>query len=121
MSTGTNMLTQKLKDVTVVTLQESRLLESRQLETLGGELYHLVDKLDRKKLVVDCTKVQFMASAAISVFVELHKKSTAIKGTLIICGLRKELMQVFEITKLNKILKFAPDEKTALQALGYTG
>jgi anti-sigma B factor antagonist len=76
--------------------------------------------MDRKKLVVDCTKVQFLASAAISVFVNLRKKSSAIKGTLILCGLRKEIMQVFEITSLTKFFQFAADEKTALQMLGYS-
>jgi anti-sigma B factor antagonist len=118
MSSAANVLIQRIGDATVVTLQESRLLESQQLDALGRELYRLVDEMDRKKLVVDCTKVQFMASAAIGVFVNLQKKSAAIKGTLIICGLRKELMQVFEITKLTKLFKFAADEKAALQALG---
>jgi len=117
MSTTANVLIQKIQDATVVTLQEPRLLESKQLDTLGEELYRLVDQMDRKKLVVDCTKVQFLASAAISVFVNLQRKSSAIKGTLVICGLRKELMQVFEITKLTKLFKFAADEK-ALQTLG---
>jgi hypothetical protein len=32
--------------------------------------------------------------------------------------LRKDLMQVFEITKLTKLFKFAADEKAALQLLG---
>ncbi len=118
MSTTANLLIQKIQDVTVVTLQEPRLLESRQLETLGEELYRLVDQMDRRKLVVDCTRVQFLASAALSVFLNLQKKSAAIKGTLVICGLRKELMQVFEITKLTKLFKFAADEKAALQVLG---
>jgi len=73
--------------------------------------------MDRKKLVIDCTKVQFLASAAIGAFVKLQKSAT-INGTLIICGLRKELMQVFEITKLTKLFKFAADEKAAWQLIG---
>lgn len=120
MSGPSNLLIQKISDVTVVTFQDARLLESQKLEALGEELYRLVDQMDRKKLIVDCTKVQFLASAAISVFVNLQKKSTAIKGTLIICGMRKDLMQVFEITRLTKLFKFAADEKAALQVLGVT-
>jgi len=120
MSASANLLIQKMWDVTLVTLQEPRLLDSKQLENLGKELYRLVDELDRKKLVVDFTKVQFLASAAISVFLNLLKKSNAIKGTLILCGMRKELMQVFEITKLTKLFKFAADEKEALKLLGYS-
>ena len=121
MSGPANILIQKVADVTVVTLQVNRLLESRELENLGEELYRLVDQLDRRKLILDCSKVQYLASAAISVLVNLQKKSMAIKGTLIICGMRKELMQLFEITKLTKLFKFASDEKAALQTFGVTG
>ena len=87
---------------------------------MGKERYRLVDEMDRKKLIVDFSKVQFLASAAIGVVTQLHTKSKAIKGTFIICGLRKELMRVFEIMGLVKILKFAPDEKETLHLLGYT-
>lgn len=121
MTAPANVMIQKINDVTIATIQEARLLESRLLDAIGEELYKLVDQMDRKKLIVDCTKVAFLSSAAIGVFLSLHKKAAAIKGTLIICGLRKELMQVFEITKLNKLLKFAPDEKGALQLLGFRG
>jgi len=76
--------------------------------------------MDRKKLILDCTKVQFLASAAIGVFVNLQKKVAAIKGTLIICGLRQDLMRVFEITQLTKLFKFADDEGAALTFLGYS-
>jgi len=120
MGSGANLLVQKMWDVTLVTLEEPRLLDSKQLENLGKELYKLVDEMDRKKLIVDFTKVQFLASAAISVFLTLLKKSNAIKGTLVLCGMRKELMQVFEITKLTKLFKFAEDEKAALKQLGYS-
>jgi anti-anti-sigma factor len=76
--------------------------------------------MDVKKLILDFGKVQFLASAAIGVLMNLHKKSTAIKGTVIICSLRKELMKVFEIMKLTKVLKFAANEDEALVQLGYT-
>jgi len=121
MAATANLMVQKLADITVVTIQEGRLLESQKLDALGEELYKLVDQMDRKKLVVDCEKVQFLASAAISVFINLQRKSAAIKGTLVICGMKKDLMQVFEITKLTKLFKFAPDENAALKLLGYVG
>ena len=119
MTAPPKLLVQKMWDVTVVDLQEPRLLESQQLEALGQELYRFVDQLDRRKLILDCAKVQFLASAAIGVLVTLQKKVAGVKGTLVICGLRPELMKVFEITQLTKLFKFAADEKAAFQILGY--
>ncbi len=114
------ILIQKMWDVTIVDLQEPRLLESQQIEAIGQELYRLVDQMNRKKLILDCSKVQFLASAALGVLVNVQKKVSAIKGAFIVCGLRKELMKVFEITQLTKLFKFAADEAEALKMLGHT-
>lgn len=117
--TEPKILVQNMWDVTVVDFQEARLLDALQIEAIAKELYHLVDDLDRKKIVLDFSNVQFLASASISVLMQLHQKITKNKGTYVICGLKKELMKVFEIMKLTNTLKFAPDEKEALRLLGY--
>jgi len=121
MSVKPKMLVQTIADVTMVDVQEVRLLESAQLDALGEELYRLVEQMNRKKLILDCGKVQFMASAAISVFLNLNKKVAAAKGTLFICGIRKELMQVFEIMRLTKLFQFVANEEEAFKRLGYAG
>jgi anti-sigma B factor antagonist len=115
---ASNLLIQKHVDVTVVTINESRLLESRELDALAAELYQLVDKMDRKKLIVDFSKVQFLASAAIGMVTALHQKSQAIKGTLVLCGFRKDIYKVFEITRLTKLLKIVPTETEAFAVFG---
>lgn len=79
-----------------------------------------MDEMHRTKIILDFSNVQFLASAAIGLLMNLHRKSTAIKGTFVICSLRKELMKVFEIMKLTKVFKFAADEDAALALLGYT-
>jgi len=113
-------LIQTMWDVTVVDFQEARILEAQQIEAIGRELYRLVDEMDRKKLILDFAKVQFLASAAIGMLMNLHKKTTAIKGTFVICSLRRELMKVFEIMQLTKVFKFAANEDEALALFGYT-
>ena len=113
-----NIMVQKHSDVTLVNIQEPRLLESRDLDALADQLYQLVDKMDRKKLIVDFSKVQFLASAAIGVVTTLHQKSVAIKGTLVFCGFRKDIMKVFEIMKLTKLLRICDNEKDAFAVFG---
>jgi anti-anti-sigma factor len=120
MSVAPKIVVQKMWDVTVVDFQDGRLLEVQQIDAIGKELYRLVDEMDSKKLILDFTKVQFLASAAIGMLMNLHKRSTAIKGSFVICGLRRELMKVFEIMKLTKVFKFAANEDEALGMFGYT-
>jgi anti-sigma B factor antagonist len=114
------VLIQRIADVTFVEFLDTRLVEGQQLESIGQELYRLVDEMDRKRLVLNFSRVQFLASAAIGILMKLHQKSAAIGGTCVICGMRKEIMKVFEIMKLTKVLKFAPSEKKALAMVGGT-
>lgn len=120
MAAAPRLIIQTIKDVTLVSFEEVSLLDSAQIEKLGGELYRLVEELNRKRMVLDMTKVKFLSSAALGVLINLRKKSAAIKGDFVICGLRKELMKVFEITNLTKLFTFSPGEKEALATYGIT-
>lgn len=119
MSTAPKIVVTKTWEITTVDFQDARLLESYQIESISKELYRLIDEMDRKKIVLDFSKVQFLASAAIGMLMTLNNKANAVKGQLVICGMRKEIMKVFEIMKLTKVFKFAPDEPQALKMLGY--
>lgn len=99
--------------VTVVEIRIGSLLEGVQIERVGRELYRLVDDMDRKKLIVDFSAVKFLASAMIGTLVALHKKAEAIDGKVVLVGLKPNLMKVFKITNLDKILNFAETESQA--------
>jgi anti-anti-sigma factor len=118
MPEGANVHIRNEGDITIVNFEDPRLLEAYKIEQIGTELYPLVDKLDRKKLVLDFSKVQFFASAAIGLLINLQKKSAAIDGTLVICGLRNELKKVFELLKLTKVFTFCESVEAALESLG---
>ncbi len=121
MNPVSGIMVQKVLDVTIVDFQEARLLDTKHIDNIAEQLYQLVDKMDRRKLIVDFSKVQFLSSSAIGMLLNLHKKSKAIKGELILCGLRKDLMKVFEITNLTRLLRFCADEKEALAVFGHAG
>lgn len=119
MAAPSGIVVQNMWDVTIVNFEEARLLEVHVIDQIAEQLFKLVDQMDKKKLVLDFSKVQFLASAAVGMLMNLHKKSLAIRGQLVLCGMKKEIMKVFEIMQLTKVLKFAPDEKEALKMLGY--
>ena len=121
MNPVSGIMVQKVLDVTIVDFQEVRLLDTKHIDNIAEQLYQLVDKMDRRKLILDFSKVQFLSSSALGMLLNLHKKSMAIKGMLVLCGLRKDLMKVFEITNLTKLLRFCADEKEALAVFGHAG
>ncbi len=115
---GMKLIVRNLSDVTLVAFDEPSILESAMVERLGADLYRLVDQMDRTKLILDFSKVQFLASAAVGVVINLQKKIAARHGKLVICALRRELTKVFQIMKLEKLFTFCPDQAAALAVFG---
>ncbi|RPI59738.1 MAG: STAS domain-containing protein [Planctomycetaceae bacterium] len=109
------------QDIAVVDLQHSSILDGLVIDGIGKELYVLVDQQARRKIIMDFAKVKFMSSQMLGVIITLHKKSAAIKGQVILCGLNKDLMNVFTIMKLDKIVRIVKDESEAMAVLGFKG
>lgn len=114
------LLTHQMRDVTVINLDESSIVDGQQVEELGAALTKLIDARACKKVVIDFTKVKFLSSSALGVLIKLQKQAREIKGTIVLCGLKKELFQVFKITSLDKLFTFYDTEEQALAAFGVT-
>ncbi len=112
------LLIHPIRDVTVVTVNDSSVLDTLQVQQVGDELYNLVDNKAVRKMVLDFGKVQFLSSSALGVLITLRKKAEAIKARIIICGMRPELMKVFKITRLDKMFEFKDTEEQALSVFG---
>lgn len=112
------LMVQDYAGVTVATITSSAMLDARAIDDTGAALFKLVDAENRRKLIVDFSDVKFLSSQAIGVVLTLHKKCKGIKGELVLCGVRDPIMEVFKITKLNKLLTFLADEKAALKKFG---
>lgn len=106
-----------VRDVVTVSFRNSSILESTVIEQVGNDLYALVDEQARRKIILDFRMVGFLSSQMLGVLIKFQKKAAAIKGRVIVCGLRADLMKVFKITRLDQIMEFAPDEGEAMSRL----
>lgn len=120
MAAATRLLIHKMRDVTVVNLNDSSILDALQVEQIGEELFDLVTAKACKKIVLDFSKVRFLSSSALGILIRLRKEAQDIKGKIVFCGLRKDLRQIFKITNLEKLFDFYDNEEQALNAFGVT-
>ncbi len=105
---------EEISGVTVARLLEKKILDEANIEALGQELFSLVDKDGRKKIVLDFSLVEYLSSAALGKLITMHKKMATAKGKLVLCSIQKDIMDVFKITQLNKILTLCADLDEAL-------
>src|SRR5262245_58436747 len=103
-------------DVTVVNFVDKKILDEQNIQIIGEQLFSLVDEVGRRKLLLNFSNVEFLSSAALGKLITLHKKLQAVKGRLILCTIRPEIYEVFEITKLDRFFNIKDDEQTGLQA-----
>jgi anti-anti-sigma factor len=120
MASSPALLIQSIRDVTIVTVDQRTILEPEEVQRFGGQLLKLVTEQACRKLVIDMAKVHAMSSSTLGALIQLKKQADAIKGKIILCGLRKEQMEVFRISRLHKMFTFCDDEEQALSKFGVT-
>ena len=101
-------------DVTVASFQDKKILDESNIEEIGRELVGLVEKRPRIKLMLDFGNVQYLSSAALGKLITLNKRVAENDGQLVLCAIKPQIYEVFQITKLNKIFEIADDETTGM-------
>jgi len=114
------LLIHAIKDVTVVNFVDRLIRDLPQIEQIGEELFDLVDNRDRKKLVLDFSKVQGLSSQTLGILITLQQKARNAKGEVVLCGVGAELVRLFKIAGLQKLFKFCDNEDQALACFGVT-
>ena len=114
---ASGLVISQMLGVVIAEIKTPSLLEGPEVDRLAQALFDLVDKRALKKIIVDFSGVTFLASMMLGKLVTLNAKSQEIDGMVILCGLKPNIMKVFEITKLDSLLHFAVDEKQALKKL----
>jgi len=102
-------------DVTVVSFTDRKILDEQNIQIIGEQLFSLVDELGRRKLLLNFGNVEYLSSAALGKLITLNKKLSGAGGKLILCNIHPQIYEVFEITKLNKLLNIRKDEQEGLQ------
>ena len=106
----------KIGEVTVVKFVDKKILDEASIQELGAELFGLVEQLNRKSILLNFTDVEFLSSAALGKLITLDRKVKAAKGRLKMSNIRPEILEVFQITKLNKVFDIRGEEAEAISA-----
>jgi len=109
---------QQIADTTVVEFTRPSLMDPIELEQIAQGIYRLVDEEDRRKLILDFEKVQYLSSQAIGIILALQKKLSALpRSSMVLCGVGARLMELLRITRLDRVLQIKPSQKEALKTL----
>jgi len=106
----------KVGDVTVVKFVDKKILDEAGIQELGAELFSLIERDNRRSIVLNFDNVDFLSSAALGKLITLDRKVKAHQGRLKLSNIRPEILEVFQITKLHKIFDIRGEEAEAVAA-----
>jgi anti-sigma B factor antagonist len=116
MATHRRIDVSKIGDVSIVRFLDKKILDEASILELGTELFGLVEQDNRKSLLLNFSGVEFLSSAALGKLITLDRKVKSHKGRMKMSSIRPEILEVFQITKLNKIFDIRKDEAEAISA-----
>ena len=98
-------------DLLQAEITDAKILDEGTILQTGKELMDLLPRASGKAYVVDFQHVHFMSSAMIGKLVMLHKRAKAEEIDLRLRNITPNVMEVFKLTRLNKVFTIESDEE----------
>ena len=109
-------------DVLAVYFKPDSILDQQVIDRIGLEFDRVaLEAASCRKILLNFQHVKFMSSSMIGKLLVLNKRCTADKIKLKLSNVSPSLIEVFKITKLNKVFDIQSDEATALAAFEKRG
>lgn len=112
-----SLKTQEVEEVLVVNFTDAKILDEARIQQIGQELMSCAASASqKKKMLLNFQGVAFMSSAMIGKLVLLNKKCKTDEVTLKMCTISPNVMEVFKITRLNKVFEIFDDQDKAIKS-----
>lgn len=102
------------KDVRIVEFTNNRILDEANIAEIGSTLGSLIEEDDHPKLLLDFATVDHLSSAALGMLINANNKVRERSGKLRLTNIKPQILEVFVITKLNKLFRIYPSRADAL-------
>ena len=103
-------------DILVVYFNDAKILDEAKIQQIGVELNEKVATATGGRLLLNFDNVSFMSSAMIGKVILVNKKCKAANINLKLSNISDNVMEVFKLMRLNKILDIQKDEEKALKS-----
>lgn len=101
----------------VATLTDEKILEQADIEALEASIMPLVEQGGRMNLVISFAGVKFLTSAVLGLLIRVSKKVYESDGQLKLCSIEPKILEIFKITRLDKVFEIYEDREQALAAV----
>lgn len=100
----------------ILVLSVAGSLDALTASQLNQELKARIDS-GTSKLICDLSGLEFIASAGVGTLLANLRAAQTAGGNLVLCGLRREVLDVFELLNFSALFKISSDVEAAAHSL----
>jgi anti-sigma B factor antagonist len=104
------------KDVRIVEFTNNKILDEANIQEIGQTLEALINESNPPKLLLDFATVDHLSSAALGTLINVNNKIKSKNGMFRLANIRPQILEVFRITKLDKLFRIHPTREEALRS-----
>jgi anti-sigma B factor antagonist len=101
----------------VVTLLMPQLLEESEITMLEQSIMQVIRKANVVNIVLNFENVTFLSSAVLRTLIKINTAIGERHGKLKLCSIDPKILEVFKITRLNKVFDIREDIDAAMESL----
>ena len=101
----------------IIKIKESKVYDEAMVSIINDEINQALDSNDKKFIILDFSKVKYLSSSFLGKIISINKKLKTKEGKLFLVGLNADIMEVFQITKLEKFFNFQSNIESALDSI----
>lgn len=101
-------------DVCIAEFADRKILEELSIQEIGEELDRVVESEPSIRLLLDFRNVDHLSSAALGMLLSLNRKIKEKNGMLKLSGIDRKIMEVFKITRLDRVFSISETSGEAL-------
>ena len=116
MATDKLYTVQEADDVTLVTFQQSHILDAMTIESMSTTLKELIGTSEAGKFIFNFARVTYLSSSALGMLIGLQRRVAQRKAVVKLAGIHDDIMEVFRITRLDTVFDIYRDGAAALEA-----
>lgn len=102
--------------IKIVEFVQSKILDEANIADIGTKVGEVIDAEDRPRLILDFRNVDHLSSAALGMLINANNRVREKNGQLRLCDIKRQILEVFSITKLDKLFKILPNRQVAVQS-----
>ena len=107
-------VSQEKGNIRVVEFTNNKILDEANIDAIQRSLNALIDEQPTPRILLDFTNVDHLSSAALGALINVNNRVRQKNGELRLTNIKPQILEVFVITKLNKLFRILPTRAEAL-------